>query len=54
MLDDQDTLNGIIAGHKVGDTLRLKVQRAGQSQTLPLTLRERPASYGASPAAEQR
>lgn len=51
-LGDQDTLNGIIAAHKVGDTLQLNVQRAGQSQTIPLTLRERPSNFGAAPTGE--
>ena len=43
-LSDQETLNKIIGTHKVGDTLRLDVQRAGESLTLSVTLRERPAN----------
>ncbi len=43
-LGDQETLNKIIGTHKVGDTLRLDVQRAGESLTLSVTLRERPAN----------
>jgi serine protease Do len=47
---DQDTLNTIIQTHKPGDTLALLVSRNGQNQILTVTLRERPATFGQTPA----
>lgn len=44
-IGDEATLNSIISTHKVGDTLRLKVQRADQSKSLSVILRERPISF---------
>jgi S1-C subfamily serine protease len=43
-LDGQDALSKIIGSHKVGDTLPLEMQRAGQSHDISVTLRERPAA----------
>ena len=45
-LEDKDTLNKIIGAHQVGDTLNLQVQRGSQTVQVPITLRERPASFG--------
>lgn len=45
-LDDSDTLNKTIAAHKVGDTVKLEVQRGTQKNTVSITLRERPALFG--------
>ena len=49
LLENKDTLNTIISGHQVGDTLALQVQRGTQTITVPITLRERPATFGAPP-----
>ena len=51
-LADEDTLNGIIIAHKVGDTLSLQIQRGGQAQAVSIILRERPASYSNAPSPE--
>lgn len=49
-LGDKDALlNKIISSHQVGDTLALQVQRGTQTITVPITLRERPATFGAPP-----
>ena len=48
-LDGKDALSKILAARKVGDTLKLQVQRGSQSLSVPITLAERPASFGASP-----
>lgn len=48
-LADQDALNKVNAGHSVGDTLHLQVQRAGTKMDVSVKLRERPATYGALP-----
>ncbi|MDQ2687377.1 MAG: trypsin-like peptidase domain-containing protein [Armatimonadota bacterium] len=45
-LTDQDALDKVMAAHSVGDTIRLQVQRGSQKTDVPLTLRERPATYG--------
>ncbi len=45
-LDDSDTLNKIIAAHKVGDTVKMEVQHGTQKSTVSITLRERPATFG--------
>lgn len=44
-IGDEATLNSIISTHKVGDTLRLKVQRADHPRSLSVILRERPVSF---------
>ncbi len=43
-------LNAMVLADKVGDTLTLTVSRDGHDLTLPLTLRQRPANYGAQSA----
>jgi len=48
-LDGKDALSKILAARKVGDTLKLQVQRGSQLLSVPITLAERPASFGASP-----
>ncbi len=53
MLDGTDALNKTIAGHKVGDTVKLEVQRGTQKNTVSITLRERPATYGVPPGGQQ-
>ena len=45
-LDDSDTLSKTIAAHKVGDTVKLEVQRGTQKSTVSITLHERPATFG--------
>lgn len=54
-LTDRDDLNAIIQKSKPGDTLALLVWRGGSNQTVSVTLRERPASFGQrSPQARPR
>ena len=53
-LEDQDMFNKIMGTHQVGDTLDLQVQRGGQTIKVPITLRERPASFGIPPAGMER
>ncbi len=48
-LEDKDSLNKIIGSHQIGDTLTLQVQRGRETVTVPITLRERPAAFGAPP-----
>ena len=52
-LDGADTLNKIIAAHKVGDTVKMQVQRGSQTSTVSITLRERPATYGVLPGGQE-
>lgn len=52
-LDDSDTLNKTIAAHKVGDTVKLEVQRGTQKNTVSITLRERPALFGVPPGRQE-
>lgn len=52
-LDNTDTLNKTISAHKVGDTVKMEVQRGTQKSTVSITLRERPASYGVPPGGQQ-
>ena len=49
-LTGQDTLNQIIQKGKIGDTLTLLVSRNGHNVILPVTLRERPNTFGEQPA----
>ena len=49
-LTGQDTLNQIIQKGKIGDTLTLLVSRDGHNIILPVTLRERPNTFGEQPA----
>ncbi len=51
-LDDTGTFNKIIAAHKVGDTVKLEIQRGTQKSTVSITLRERPASFGVPPGGQ--
>lgn len=44
---DTDALNNLIQSLKVGSTLTLKVIRDGTPRTVNVTLRERPATFGA-------
>lgn len=53
-LTDAQSLNAIVQGKKVGETLPLRVARDGADTTLHVTLRERPADYGRSPELPQR
>ena len=52
-LEGTDTLNKIIAAHKVGDTVKMQVQRGTQKSTVSITLRERPASFGVLPGGQE-
>jgi S1-C subfamily serine protease len=45
-LEGKDTLNKIIGAHQIGDTLNLQVKRGSQTVQVPITLQERPASFG--------
>ena len=49
-LTGADTLNQIIQKGKIGDTLTLLVSRGGHNVILPVTLRERPNTFGEQPA----
>ena len=50
----QDTLNNLIQSLGVGTTLTLRIVRDGTPRTVNVTLRERPASFGAAPPADQQ
>lgn len=52
-LDDTDTLSKTVAAHKVGDAVKLEVQRGTQKSTVSITLRERPASFGVQPGGQE-
>ena len=45
---DTDSLNSLIQSLKVGSTLALKIVRDGTPRTVNVTLRERPATFGAA------
>ena len=47
LIADTDALNNLIQSLKVGSTLTLKVVRDGTPRTVNVTLRERPAAFGA-------
>ena len=51
---DKDSLNNIIQGLSVGNTLTLRVLRDGTMRTVPVTLRERPASFGMAAPQQQQ
>jgi serine protease Do len=51
---DEDALNNLIQGLPIGSTLTLRVVRDGTARTMNVTLRERPATFGApAPDAQQ-
>ncbi|BDI31266.1 peptidase S1 [Capsulimonas corticalis] len=52
-INDTDSLNNIIQGLKVGDTLALLISRDGQTQIVTVTLKERPQDYGQRPTTQQ-
>ncbi len=52
-LDGTDTLSKTVAAHKVGDAVKIEVQRGTQKSTVSVTLRERPAAYGIRPNGQQ-
>jgi len=53
-ITDQDSLNNIIQTLSVGNTLTLRVVRDGQTRTVTVTMRERPATFGQDQRAQQQ
>ena len=53
-ITDQDSLNNIIQTLSVGNTLNLRVVRDGQTRTVTVTMRERPATFGQDQRAQQQ